>query len=200
MKMKLITALLTTATAVTLSADPIAATNDLPLEVKQILVDSKMERNWFGYMRLNVTDSRPDAKQVLPGAGLGLRYDLPVGAIDVSASYTGMDAFREEVTTYFYTLPRVSYFYYATPAKQQSFYGGAGLAFGGMKTTDAVTFTGLIPSVSLGYEMNRHENWRSFVQLDVSQPAFATSTGKPFMSLASIDLGPVAEFAVGFGY
>ena len=201
MKTKLITALLTAATTLGFAADPIVTTNDLPTEVKQSLQDSKMDRNWFGYMRLGMADSRPtDAKQVLPGLGLGVRYDLPVGAIDVSASYTGVDAFAEESKTYFYTLPRVSYFYYATPAKQQSFYGGAGLAFGGLKTTDAVTFSGLIPSVSLGYEMNRHENWRSFIQLDVSQPAFATSKDRPFMSLASIDLGPVAEFSVGFGY
>jgi len=238
MKMKLMTALFTTAIAVGFAADPIAATNDLPLEVKQTLAGSKMERTWFGYMRMGLTDSRPsDAKNVLPGLGLGIRYDLPVGAIDVSASYTGTDAFSKEPSTYFYTVPRISWFYYATPAKQQSFYGGAGLAFGGVKTkvtpvsTDVTPafadvdaapvadapaaaeatvatldglsndkFMGLIPSVTLGYEMNRHENWRSFIQLDVSQPAFVTMKDHTFMELADAKFGPVAEFCVGFGY
>lgn len=201
MKMKLMSALFTAASAVGFAADPIAATNDLPLEVKQNLVDSKMERNWFGYMRMGLADSRPtDVKQVLPGLGLGLRYALPVGAIDISASYTGVEAFQDEANTYFYTLPRVSYFYYATPAKQQSFYAGAGLAYGGLKGDNDASFTGIVPSATLGYEMNRHENWRSFVQLDVSQPAVATSTTNPYTKLASADLGPIAEFSVGFGY
>ncbi len=201
MKMKLMSALFTAATAVGFTADPIATTNNLPLEVKESLVNSKMDRNWFGYLRMGPSNSRPtDIKQVLPGLGLGLRYALPVGAIDLSASYTGVDAFAAEATSYFYTLPRVSYFYYATEAKQESFYAGAGLAYGGIKGTDDASFNGIIPSVTLGYEMNRHENWRSFVQLDVSQPALSTSTATPYASVASASLGPIAEFSVGFGY
>jgi hypothetical protein len=202
MKMKIMSALFAAATAVGFAAEPIAATtNNLPLEAKQSLINSKTDRNWFGYMRMGVTDSRPtDAKQVLPGLGLGLRYALPDGALDLSTSYTGVDAFAEDATSYFYTLPRVSYFYYTSEAKQQSFYAGAGLAYGGIKGKDDASFNGIIPSVTLGYEMNRHENWRSFVQLDVSQPAFATTTSSPFASVASASLGPIAEFSVGFGY
>ncbi len=201
MKMKLMTALFTAATAVGFAAEPIATTNDLPLEVKQNLVDGKMDRNWFGYMRMGIAESRPtDAAQVLPGLGLGVRYALPVGALDLSASYTGVDAFAEEATSYFYTLPRLSYLYYMTPTKQTSFFGGAGLAYGGLKGKGDASFSGIVPSVSVGYEMNRLENWRSFVQLDVSQPAFATLAERPFAKVASASLGPIVEFSLGFGY
>lgn len=203
MKTKLMTLLLTAASAAAFAAPESAnLSNELPLEVKQSLGEARADRNWFGYMRMGLADSRPtDASRVLPGLGLGWRYALPVGAIDISTSYTGTDAFSKEQDTYFYTVPRASYLYYATPAKQQSVYLGAGLAYGGLKTTDATTFQGLVPSASIGYEMNRHENWRSFVQLDVSQPAVNVSFSDGFsMNLAKASLGPVAEFSLGFGY
>jgi outer membrane translocation and assembly module TamA len=203
MKKKLMTALLLATGAFAFADDSAATTltNALPLEVKQSLVDAKQDRNWFGYMRMGLADSRPtDVTRVLPGLGLGVRYALPLGAIDVSASYTGDNVSASETKSYFYTLPRVSYLYYTAPTKQQSFYAGAGLAYAGLKTTTNATFSGLVPSVSLGYEMNRLEKWCSFVQLDVSQPALSTSTDRPFLSLASAALGPIAEFSVGFGY
>jgi len=198
MKTKLMTVFLTAASAI-FAQEQMPTTRELPLEVKKSLVDSQFNRSWFGYMRLGVSDSRPnEMKNVLPGLGLGFRYGLPVGALDLSASYTGNDVRADG--TYFYTVPRLSYLMYLSPKKEQSFYAGAGLAYGALKNTDAATFNGIIPSVSVGYEMNRLQNWRSFIQLDVSQPAIATATQKPYMEVAKASLGPVAECSVGFGY
>ncbi len=199
MKKKLMTVFLTAASAI-FAQEQMPTTRDLPLEVKKSLVDSQTNNFWFGYMRLGVSDSRPNdnMKSVLPGLGLGCRYGLPFGALDLSASYTGNHVNSAE--TYFYTLPRLSYLMYLSPKKEQSFYAGAGLAYAGMKTKNADTFNGIAPSVSVGYEMNRLQNWHSFIQLDVSQPAFSTSKDKSFFELASAKLGPVAECSVGFGY
>lgn len=199
MKKKLMSVFLTAASAI-FAQEQMPTTRELPLEVKKSLVDSQTNSSWFGYMRLGVSDSRPNdnMKSVLPGLGLGCRYGLPVGSLDLSASYTGNDVNADK--TYFYTLPRLSYLMYLSPKKEQSFYAGAGLAYGGMKNNDASTFSGIIPSVSLGYEMNRLQNWHSFIQLDVSQPALSTAKEKPFMQVASAKLGPVAECSVGFGY
>ncbi|MBF8263065.1 MAG: hypothetical protein HW387_730 [Parachlamydiales bacterium] len=202
MKKQFVTAFLTAASAI--FADQMPTTQELPLQVKQTLVDTKDVRNWFGYMRLGASDSRPnEMERVYPNLGLGFRFGLPLGALDVSSSYTGTDVGAEG--TYFYTVPRVSYFMYASPKKEQSFYAGAGLAYGGMKTREMLAkkeaaFNGIIPSVTAGYEMNRHNNWRSFFQIDVSQPAFATSYAKPYATLASATLGPIVEASVGFGY
>jgi hypothetical protein len=200
MKMKLMSVFLTAASAI-FAQEQMPTTRELPLEVKKSLVDSQTNSNWFGYMRLGVSDSRPnEMTSVQPGLGLGCRFGLPVGALDLSASYMGNDVKAEK--SYFYTLPRVSYLMYLSPKKEQSLYAGAGLAFGGLKTNDAQKFDGIIPSVSVGYEMNRQQNWHSFFQIDVSQPALATSLekGKSFMEVASASLGPIAECSVGFGY
>jgi hypothetical protein len=197
MKTKLMTLFVTAASAI-FAQEQMPTTRELPLDVKQTFVDSQLKNNWFGYMRLGVSDARPnDMANVLPGLGLGFRYGLPVGSLDLSASYTGKDAKADG--TYFYTLPRLSYLMYLSPKKEQSFYAGAGLAFAGIKNNDATTFHGLVPNVSVGYEMNRLQNWRSFIQVDVSQPAFSTAKGS-FMDVASASLGPIAECSVGFGY
>ncbi len=198
MKTKLVTMFLTAASAI-FASEQMPTTKELPLEVKKNLVDANLNSSWFSYMRLGVSDARPnEITRVLPGLGLGCRFGLPVGALDISASYTGTDVAAKG--RYFYTAPRISYFLYASPKKEQSFYAGPGLAYGGMKTLDDATFNGIIPSLSVGYEMNRLQKWRSFIQVDVSQPAFSTTTTKPFMHVASASLGPIAECSVGFGY
>jgi hypothetical protein len=198
MKTKLMTLFVTAASAI-FASEQMPTTQELPLEVKKSLVDTKLNNNWFGYMRLGLSDSRPNKiASVLPGLGLGCRYGLSFGALDLSASYMG-DDFKAD-GTYFYTLPRLSYLMYSSPKKDQSFYAGAGLAYGGMRNKDATTFNGIIPSVSVGYEMNRQQSWHSFIQVDFSQPAFATHSEKPYMQVASAKLGPIAECSVGFGY
>jgi hypothetical protein len=197
MKTKLMTLFVTAASAI-FASEQMPTTQELPLEIKKSLVPAQTSSDWFGYMRLGVSDSRPnEMTAVLPGLGLGCRFGLPVGALDLSASYTGNDVKAEN--TYFYTVPRLSYLLYLSPHKAQSLYAGAGLAFGGVKNKDATTFDGIIPSVSAGYEMNRLQNWRSFIQVDVSQPALSTAKGT-FMNVASAALGPIVECSVGFGY
>ncbi len=204
MKTKLMTVFLAAASC-GFAADQMPTTKELPLEVKSKMVDMQMTpSNWFGYMRMGLSDSRPNnLERVVPGLGLGFRFGLPVGAIDVSASYTGDNYFQKADKTYvFYTVPRVSYLYYISPAKDQSFYAGTGLAYGSLQSREGKTkFFGLLPSISLGYEMNRLQNWRSFVQMDVSTPAVTTATVNPTSwTWASLDQGPVAELSVGFGY
>ncbi len=222
MKTKLATLLLTAASGFGFAAELPMNHDSLPREVRLSLADARADRDWLAYVRMGLADSRADnvnMTHVVPGLGAGVRYALPLGAIDLSASYTGTDAFAKEVESYFYTLPRATYLLYASPSRQQSFYAGAGLAFGGVKKTfvtpvvvEAVatevtlssseTFTGLVPNVSVGYEMNRLQNWRSFIQLDVSQPAvaFTTVKDKAFMSIADAKFGPLVELSVGFGY
>lgn len=200
MKTKLVTVFLAAASAI-FAVDSLPTTQ-FPLEVKKSLNDTTT-RNWFGYMRLGASNARPnELERVTPDLAVGCRFGLPVGALDLSASYTGTDVGAKG--RYFYTAPRVSYFLYSSPKKDASFYAGPGIAFGGMQCgvslMNMTTFTGIIPSLSAGYEMNRHHNWRSFFQIDVSQPAFKTSKDKPYMKVASRDLGPIAECSVGFGY
>ncbi len=150
----------------------------------------------FGYVRMGVSDSQlpkpDDLQQVIPGLGLGYRLIFGASGIDVSASYNRRNITADEVQvqTFVYTLPKASYLYYVSPASNNSFYAGAGAAWGGVKTKDGREFLGLIPNVALGYEMNRNNMIRTFVEVNVSKPALAwTQTGDLAAAYAEASLG-----------
>jgi hypothetical protein len=199
MKSKGLIALLTAVTGLGFAAEPMTLSSPAP-QVRGF--DAQKEYNrWRSYVCLGLSHSRPsDSSRVLPDVGAGVRFALPLGTLDLYASYTGDNPFTSKEKTFFYTAPRASYMLYLSPERNQSFYGGLGLAFGGLKTKDQTTFHGMIPSVSLGYEMNRLQRLSNFFQLDVSQPALATSWTKPFVDTVSWDLGPVVQFSAGCGF
>lgn len=155
----------------------------------------------FGYLRMGVSDTELDRSdiQVLPGFGFGYRLIAGSSAIDLSASFNRRKSIigdvREE--TYHYTVPKANYLYYLSSGSNNSFYAGGGLAWGGVETKNTdnkrQSFAGLIPNIALGYELNRTGLLRSFIQLDVSQPA-----------LAAVKEGAMpkafAEFSVGAGF
>ena len=202
MKKKFATALLTLATALAF-ADEQTLTQptygqNLPTEKKLAISEKTSLNKSYTYLRMGVTDTYPtNSVQIVPGLGLGYRLSAGDGALDLSANYTRGKGLTGEETSYFYTLPKATYLHYLAPTKGQSVYAGAGLAFGGMKNKEGTKFQGLIPSATVGYEMNRKTNFRSFVQLDVSQPAIAANLtkaeGKGFP-------GPIAEISVGAGF
>ena len=209
MKTKLATVILTAVAFSGFTADIVSA-NDLPLDIKSSVVDANSNRNWFGYMKLGLGDNtRTDASRVLPDAGAGVRYALPVGALDISGSYSG-DAFSKERDAYFYRAGS-SYLYYFSD-RAESIYVGAGLNYGALKSikTDDVegavaaetttSFQGIIPTMTLGYEANRGSNneVRPFMEVAVSQPLYSLQSNN--YKFANWSLGPVVEFSVGFGY
>jgi hypothetical protein len=211
MKKKIATAILIAAAAVAFANEPTQShsfsANDLPME-KKIAAGEKISSaaKSFTYLRMGVTDTVPTTNSVhiVPGLGVGHRISTGDGAVDVSANYTrGQWAKGENASTYFYTLPKASYLHYLSPAKHSSLYAGAGLAFGGLRNKDGAEFTGLIPSATVGYEMNRNADVRSFVQLDVSQPAIAAKNLiiKDWSGNADFfEKAPIAEISFGFGY
>lgn len=174
-------------------------------EQKAPLSMPQAERNHLGtvYVAMSVSDSEiPKTDEKLqPGMGLGYRAAYGHHTVDIFAEGNTKEVRnveKEKVANYSYTLPRVSYFFYATPEAKGSFYAGAGLGFGGLKETSTIDateavvaedgtvtteaqaarndiqeFHGIVPSASLGYEYGRQKGWRTFVQLDVSQPTIA---------------------------
>lgn len=199
MKSKIATILLSIAAATGFCDDAliIQPTRNLP-----IYTEKKPVKDSFGYVRLGVSDK--DAVhtfETIPGLGLGYRYSLEHAAVDFSANYTSQIIGSKINDTYFYTVPKVSYLRYVSEdSKPESFYYGAGLSFGGVKKTAANSFQGLIPSATVGYEMNRQQTFHSFVQLDVSQPATSlTTANEHFVSFANLP-GPLAEVSVGLGF
>lgn len=204
MKKVLTTAILTIGTVFGFAQEaiqePAINTNALPLEVKpSISLEEKVSpKKGLFYLRMGVSDSEPvDAaianKKVLPGLGLGYRLASGASAIDISANYNLRFSGEYDVDTYFYTLPKVNYLYQFSPEKNNSFYVGGGMAWGGLRTKDNREFLGLIPNAAIGYEFNRKGMICTFVQLDVSQPALAAVRANDFP-------GPFAELSVGAGF
>jgi len=200
MKKEITSLFLTLATAFGFAQDAIPETipNLVQLEVTPSLpsIEAKMTpTKSFGYLRMGVSDSHlptDGVQQMLPGLGLGYRLAAGSSAIDISASFNRRDFRSDEGKehVFVYTLPKANYLYYITAESNNSFYAGAGMAWGGVKTRDEREFHGLIPNVALGYEMNRNAAWRSFVQLDVSQPAIAASQkGDLPKAFAELSLG-----------
>ena len=164
-------------------------------------IDEKIQSKSFGYLRMGVSDTELDKGdiKVLPGFGLGYRLNAGSSAIDFSAGFNRrkaiLDEGREE--TFHYTVPKVNYLYYTNAQSNNSLYAGAGLAWGVVETrrVDSAEdkFMGIIPNIALGYELNRMGSLRSFVQLDVSQPAIAAVKEGAFPK-------PFAEISVGAGF
>jgi|SRR5579872_3232081 len=181
--------------------ETVISTNAIPSEGKtSISIEKKVSENEsFLYLKMTASDSQFndfDQVKVIPGVGLGYRLASGSSALDVSASYNYRHIRDDEgmkQQTYFYTLPKANYLYYTSPASDRSFYAGAGLAWGGMKTQDSKEFMGLIPNAAIGYELSRKSAVRTFVQLDVSQPAIA-ATQKGNLP------GPFAELSIGAGF
>ncbi len=205
MKKTLTTAIFTIGTVLGFAQEaiqePAINATAIPTEVKtSIPIEKKVSENEsFLYLKMSASDSQPvsdinDVKMV-PGLGLGYRLASGSSALDVSASYNYRNIRDDEGKkhTYFYTVPKANYLYYTSPAKNNSFYAGGGLAWGGMKTKDDKEFMGLIPNAAIGYEINRKSALRTFVQLDVSQPAIAATQKGNFP-------GPFAELSIGAGF
>ena len=191
----------------------------MPTEQQMNLSHTIPSSTGFFYVRMNVAEPQahtPELKQTsfLPGLGLGYRRGQS-SAIDISFSASHIQDGDEEAT--FWAFPKMSYLRYFSPKKTSSFYAGIGLTWGGVVLKDDRVFSseivsdedddedkfmassnnaffGLIPTACIGYEANRKESsWRSFIQLEISQPVLAVAKKGEFP-------GPVAELSVGLGY
>ncbi len=202
MKRKITTLCLTLVTAIFAQDVPVTELPHLAdLQITPIVpvVEPKPTNSSFGYLRMEISDAylptEKVAEDLLPGLGLGYRLSEGAYAIDISVAYNRrkISGVIGPVRTYVYTLPKVDYFRYISPLRNNSFYAGGGLAWGGVKLRDDRVFHGIIPNVAVGYEMKRHETLRTFAELTVSQPLVAAS------QKGSLP-GPYAELSVGAGF
>lgn len=223
MKKTITTLFLTTIIATGFAQEQTLSANAFAQPKAHFPVDAQeATRNGTVYLKMGASDSDipKSDKTVMPGLGIGYRAAYDHNAVDISADFNRReidDVNDQRVTNYSYTLPKVNYLFYATPASNSSVYAGAGLALGGMKqttivaatdevavdgvvTTPAVAasndereFHGFIPNAAVGYEFNRHGGVKTFVQLDVSQPALAIMREGSFM-------GPKVALSLGMGF
>lgn len=211
MKKKIATAFMTLSTALC-AQEGISVQMEAPvsLEITPALPSLKeaAKSTSFFYLRMGVADSElpTQVDHYLPGLGLGYRLAEGAYAVDFSTSFNQRTSRTDEgkVHTYTYKLPNATIVRYISPEKNNSFYAGGGLAWGGVdreeKTTTAEgsqweerSFHGLIPNVTCGYEMKRHDTLRTFAELTISQPAIAASQEGKLP-------GPYAELSLGAGF
>ena len=205
MKTKIAILFLTTAMAL-VAQDPTISPNAFAQPTSEFSLDApKSDRTGTIYLKMGVNDSElpRNDERLLPGLGVGYRVAFGASAVDVSANGNRRDvrdAAGEKQINYSYTLPKVNYLYYISPASNQSFYAGGGFAWNGMKdatvvngTTEVMEFQGIASNVVVGYEIGRKANFRTFFQLDASQPTVAAVREGKFPT-------PVVEFAIGAGF
>lgn len=224
MKKTLTTLFLTTAFAAGFAQEQTLNANAFAQPTSHFQIDAQtMDRKGTIYMKMSASETelpKNDTK-LMPGLGLGYRTSYGAHGIDISAEGDRReirDASQERIVNYSYTLPKVNYLFYVTPASNNSFYAGAGLAAGGMRdttvigsvdevkeedgtvTTQAVAahntvqeFHGIIPNVVAGYEFNRNSSVKTFAELSVSQPALAVVREGTFF-------GPKVALNLGIGY
>jgi len=196
MKKTITTAILTAVTALGFADAPIAKSlSDLSLDRQATRnVEMNAPKTGFAYFRFAAAESTPTKTvQVVPGLGVGYRMMVSNGAVDLSANYSSAKGWKGESNSFFWTLPKASYVHYLNPTGNQSAYGGIGLAWGGLKTKDNREFEGVVPSATLGMEFFRKSAFRSFAELNVSQPAIARTVSNKFP-------GPLAELSIGAGF
>jgi hypothetical protein len=175
------------------------------------------------YMKMGVNETAEQLprndQNLMPGFGAGYRVAYGQHGVDISTegNYREIrDVANERVANYSYALPKVNYLYYMTPDSDTSLYGAAGLALGGVKQTTIIAateetvvdevvtpavaahnktqeFHGFIPNVAIGYEFNRKGDVKTFVQLDVSQPALKIVQEGSFF-------GPKVALSAGLGF
>lgn len=196
MKKTITTAILTATAALAFANEPsVKPLPDLSLDRKApAKTEMTASKPGFTYFRLGAADSHPTTSiQIVPGLGVGYRLKAGNGAVDLSANYSSAKGWKEESNSFFWTLPKASYVHYMNASGDQSAYGGVGLAWGGLKTKDAREFEGVIGNATLGMEFFRKSAFRTFAELNVSQPAIARTVSTTFP-------GPVAEFSIGAGF
>jgi len=168
-----------------------------PKQTFPVIETKKSPRTSFGYILMGISDSQIPShiNQTVPGIGIGYRVASGPSAIDVmgAANYRKYRTATGRNDTFRYIFPKVNYFHYLSPEKDNSFYAGGGLAWGGIKTVDSREFHGIIPNVTVGYELTRNSWVRTFTQLDISQAAIATSQKGKLP-------GPLAEISIGAGF
>lgn len=212
MKKTLTTLFMTTVSALGFAQEESMTANAFAQPTSHVAVPTQKMSNKVGtfYIKMGANESNlpKNTDTLMPEVGVGYRYAQSHHGMDVSVE-GGLRG--EHITTdlkktnYFYSLPKVDYLYYVTPESNTSFYAGMGAALGGLRqekedvvTEDGVTttttsvqeFHGIIPNVVIGQEFNRRGTVKSFVQLEVSQPAVAASqTGKLPTPRASLFVG-----------
>jgi hypothetical protein len=196
MKKTLTTLFVTTISALGFSQEQSITTNAFAGTTPHVAVPAQEMSNNVGtfYIKMGANESNipTNTDTLMPELGVGYRHANEHHGMDISAEgglrETRVTADLKEAN-YSYSLPKMDYLYYVSPASNTSFYAGVGAALGGLRqqredvttaengvttTTSSVQeFHGIIPNIIVGQEFNRKGTVKSFVQLEVSQPAIA---------------------------
>lgn len=129
-----------------------------------------------------------------PGCTVGYRKALDNAAIDVSATYSQQNSSHDQLS-YFITAPKVTYLYYLQD-NDQSPYAGVGLAGGALNKDGKDKFVGIMPHITLGYELGRSQTWCSFLAFTAYQPLLPVN---PVHSIKHLP-GPFGDMMVGIGF
>ncbi|MCB1113096.1 MAG: hypothetical protein H7A37_00925 [Chlamydiales bacterium] len=153
------------------------------------------EKEYFNYVKLGGAELTVGQEDDLtPAVGIGRRYECGETAIDISINFST----EEHQHSYIVTVPRIMYLVYTDPAANASCYYGAGLSYliqQSRDDEDEITrkFEGIGGELAIGLEMQRNSPFRSFIELNLSQPIVPTNKKGSYPSPSLM-----ATFGVGF--
>jgi hypothetical protein len=123
-----------------------------------------------------------------PAIGIGRRFTLDSSAVDLSINWLGNNHAG------YFACPKIMYLQYLSPYSSSSLYYGGGLSLGCI-ASKGLKFSGLQGEVAVGYEMNRHSNIRTFIELNASHGILAFDSKYKNDSFA-----PAVSLTFGVGF
>lgn len=145
------------------------------------------DKHSFNYLKMGAGYVNNCSTGFGPLLGIGRRYERGNSAIDVSINFAGNNK------NIYYSIPKIMHLRYITPSESSSLYFGGGLSLGGVAGKSR-GFVGLMGEIALGYEMNRDQAIRTFVEFDFSQGML------PFHYKHKLAYNPVLSLAFGVGF
>lgn len=152
---------------------------------ENLLIEVAPERGGLFYIKMEASDA--SRLNPIPGVGFGWRIYGDKSALDISFSAIYGKHHHE-----YFTFPKANLYFYTNGDETNSLYLGGGLAWGSYEAQEK-DFMGIVPNLTLGYEINRKGMIGSFIQIEVSQPAI------PAYSTGGLP-GPFAELSIGAGF
>jgi hypothetical protein len=160
------------------------------------IVDIKSEeitRSSLYYIKFGVCDPPSDRPMILPNFGVGARFQRDYYGLDLSINTSSIVLIN-------YASIKGLFLYYPYPEKKNQFYIGVGPGVGyhlsaGLWGSSSTKTSGSLEAL-IGYEFRHAEYFKTFVQLEFSQPFCSFSSSH----YSSNKYNPGIAFTLGMGF
>lgn len=158
---------------------------------------SDVKRSSLCYVKLGITHPPEDSSDILPGFGMGTRFQKGHYGLDLSANLSSMVFIN-------YASLKGTFLFYPQPEKRHQLYFGLGYGIGyhlslvpmcGPFGNTSSEYRHITLEGVLGYEFRHSRHFKTFVQVEFSQPTLNFGRDKHRW-----DYKPGVALTGGFGF